>query len=203
MKIMRVSAVIALLIGTWAVPAFAQEFNFTYSDANYILSGVLTASPNGGSAYLVTGVTGTVAQTSAPGTTYALTLVPPGSVPKNAHGDNVYGQDDLIYPNQAALLSLCPNYGCAVGAGGLEFAFPDPPPLNGINGGSDIALFLNTAGGGAGAYGSVESAALGGYGQTTSGGTFTLSAVPDGGTTLALLGLAVAGLAGLRRKLSV
>ena len=44
--------------------------------------------------------------------------------------------------------------------------------------------------------------------QTNSGSpvidvTFTEFAVPDGGTTLALLGLAVAGMAGLRRKLSV
>jgi len=34
-------------------------------------------------------------------------------------------------------------------------------------------------------------------------GTFKLTSVPDGGTTLAFLGLAIAGLAGLRRKLSL
>jgi len=39
-------------------------------------------------------------------------------------------------------------------------------------------------------------------GQSSSGASFSATAVPDGGTTLLLLGLAVAGLAGLRRKLS-
>jgi hypothetical protein len=199
---MKIFAVTALLIGIGAVPALAQaNYNFTYSDANYILSGVLTASPDGGGVYTVTSVTGTVAQTSALATTYDLTLVPPNAVPSNHNGDNIYGQDDLIYPNQTQLLTLCPGYNCNLG--GLEFAFPAPPPLSGINGGSDIALFANVAGGGAGNYGSLESANLGGYDQVTSGGTFTLNAVPDGGTTLTLLGLAIAGLAGLRRKLSV
>jgi hypothetical protein len=185
------------LIGIGAVPALAQNYDFTYSDANYILSGVLTASPNGGGVYTVTGVTGTISYLG--GSAYALTLVPPGAVPTNANGDNVYGQDDLIYPGQAPLLTVDPNYN---GNGGIEFAFPAGGPLSGYNGGSDIALFANTSAGGPGGYGSLESANLGGYDKVTSGGTFTLSAVPDGGTTLVLLGLAVAGLAGLRRKLS-
>jgi hypothetical protein len=197
---MKIFAVIALMIGIGAVPAFADtNYNFTYSDSQYTLSGVLTASPDGGGVFTVTGVTGTVTWVGKPSSTYALTLVPPGDVPSNHNGDNIYGQDDLIYPNQAPLLTLCPGYNCAFG--GLEFAFPAPPPLSGINGGSDIALFANASGGGPGGYGSLESADLGGYVNTTSGGTFTLSAVPDGGTTLALLGLAIAGLAGLRRKL--
>jgi len=44
-----------------------------------------------------------------------------------------------------------------------------------------------------------------GYGGTTAPGAYAMDnlTVPDGGTTLALLGLAVAGLVGLRRKLSV
>jgi hypothetical protein len=41
------------------------------------------------------------------------------------------------------------------------------------------------------------------YSTAYVGPDFQFSAVPDGGTTLALLGLAVAGLVGLRRKLSV
>lgn len=196
-KEMKIFAVTALLIGIGAVPALAQNYDFTYSDANYILSGVLTASPNGGGVYTVTGVTGTISYLG--GSAYALTLVPPGAVPTNANGDNVYGQDDLIYPGQAPLLTVDPNYN---GNGGIEFAFPAGGPLSGYNGGSDIALFANTSAGGPGGYGSLESANLGGYDKVTSGGTFTLSAVPDGGTTLVLLGLAVAGLAGLRRKLS-
>jgi len=195
---MKIFAVIALLIGIGTVPALAADaqFNFTYSDANYLLSGVLTASPDGGGVYTVDAVTGTVALASNPSITYALTLVPAGAVPQNANGDNWYGQDDLLYLNGGPLLTVNPNYS---GNGGIEFAFPEPPPLSGINGGSDIALFANGSGG----YGSSESAGLGGYNNTTNtGGTFTLSAVPDGGTTLTLLGLAVAGLAGLRRKFS-
>src|ERR1035438_9696190 len=194
---MKKFAIVALMIGIGAVPALAQNYDFTYSDSNYILSGVLTASPDGGGVYTVTGVTGTISYQG--GSAYALTLVPPGAVPTNANGDNVYGQDDLIYPGQAPLLTLDPNYN---GNGGIEFAFPAGGSLSGYNGGSDIALFANTSAGGPGAYGSLESANLGGYANTTSGGTFTLSLVPDGGTTLVLLGLAVAGLAGLRRKLS-
>jgi hypothetical protein len=200
-KEMKIFAVTALLIGIGAVPALAQSYDFTYSDANYILSGVLTASPDGGGVYTVTGVTGTVAQTSAPSTTYALTLVPPGVVAENHNGDDLFGQDDLIYPGQTPLLTICPNWGCALG--GLLFAFPAGGALSGYNGGSDIALFANNgSGNGSGDYGSIEYSNLGGYGNLASGGTFTLSAVPDGGTTLVLLGLAVAGLAGLRRKLS-
>jgi hypothetical protein len=200
---MKVFAVIALLIGIGAAPALAvdAQFNFTYSDANYLLSGVLTASPEGGGAYLVTGVTnGTVTWTTAPpGTTstYALTLVPLGVQVRDIGGTDLWGQDDLIYPGQTPLLTPCPNWGCALG--GLQFAFPAGGALSGYNGGSDIALFANNL---LGDYGSQEYGDLGGYGNTTSGGTFTLSAVPDGGTTLLLLGLAIAGLAGLRRKLS-
>lgn len=41
------------------------------------------------------------------------------------------------------------------------------------------------------------------YGFTVLSNPFLVSAVPDGGTTLSLLGLALVGLAGLRRKLSL
>lgn len=194
---MKIFAVAALLIGIGAVPALAQNYDFTYSDSQYVLSGVLTATPDGGGAYTVTGVTGTVALASAPGTTYALTLVPPGVTAENHNGDNLWGQDDLIYPGQTSLLTVCPGWNCALG--GLLFAFPAGGALSGYNGGSDIALFANN---GSGDYGSIEYSNLGGYGNQGSNGTFTLAAVPDGGTTLTLLGLAIAGLAGLRRKFS-
>jgi hypothetical protein len=197
---MKVFAVIALLIGIGAVPALAADaqFNFTYSDANYLLSGVLTATPDGGGVYTVTGVTGgTVTWVGEPSTSYALTLVPVGVQVRNANGDDLWGQDDLIYPGQTPLLTLCPNGNCS--SGGLEFAFPAGGQLSGYNGGSDIFLFAN----GGTNYGSQEFSSLGGYNHVTPDGTFTLSLVPDGGTTLLLLGLAIAGLAGLRRKLSV
>jgi hypothetical protein len=134
-------------------------------------------------------------------------LVPPGAVPENANGDNLDGQDDLIYPNQAPLLTLCPNYGCPLG--GLEFSFPAPPPLSGINGGSNIALFANNSAGGSGNYGSVETGqpanSVGGYDLTTANGTFTLSAVPEP-STVSLLVTMLAGLGGLagvlRKKLT-
>jgi hypothetical protein len=62
-----------------------------------------------------------------------------------------------------------------------------------------------TDGGGPGYYASGEK--NGAYFPATAGwgesGTFSLTAVPDGGTTLSLLGLALVGLAGLRRKLSL
>jgi hypothetical protein len=188
---MKIFAVTALLLGIGTLPALAQtNFDFTYSDSNYILSGVLTATPDGGGVYTVTSVTGTVAQTSAPSTTYALTLVPPGTVPENHNGDNVFGQDDVIYPFQTPLLTVDPNYN---GNGGIEFAFPAPPPLAGVNGGSDIALFANNA---SGDYGSIEYSNLGGYGNLASGGTFTLATVPDGGSTALYLLLAGATMLG-------
>jgi len=183
-KFSLVSLVVASALAISPAVVNAQTYDFTYSDSNYVLSGVLTATPDGGGIYTVTGVAGTVAQASAPSIKYPLTLVPPYAVPSNHNGDNIYGQDDLIYPGQAPLLTLCPNYGCPFG--GLEFAFPAPPPLIGINGGSDIALFANTSV----SYGSLESANLGGYAITTSDGAFTLIAVPEGGLTALYLLLA-------------
>jgi hypothetical protein len=41
------------------------------------------------------------------------------------------------------------------------------------------------------------------YGDPSTTVNFSATQVPDGGTTLSLLGLAIAGLAGLRRKLSL
>ncbi len=189
---MKNLAVFALLLGSGAVPVLADtQFNFTYTDAQYTLSGILTASPNGGGIYTATGVSGTIFQNSDPTTTYALTLVPPGAVPSNHNGDNVYGQDDLLYLNQPLqLLTVNPSY---FGNGGIEFAFPAPPPLSGYNGGSDIALYAN----GSGDYGSYESANLGGYGNTVAtGGIFTLTAVPEPDALILLLTM-MAGVVGL------
>jgi hypothetical protein len=204
---MKKLAVIALMIGIGAVPAFAQNYDFTYTGGGYSMSGVLATTPAGGGANLVNSVTGTISFNG--GTAEPLTLVPPDVVPHNDNGDNLNGQDDLVYPGGTPLLTVCYNYGCPYG--GLEFAFPDLyAPLNpgdgGVDGGSDIAIYAQNGTGGTGNYGATETGkpanGFGGYDYQSGDGTFTLTAVPDGGTTLTLLGLAVAGLAGLRRKLS-
>jgi hypothetical protein len=199
---MRNLAVLTVFLMVFSGVALADvEFNFTYSDSNYSLQGILTASPDGGGVFTATSVVGTVAWLTGPDSTktYPLLLVPSGVVPENANGDNIYGQDDLLYPNNPLqLLTIDPSF---YGIGGLEFTVPAPPPLSSYNGGSNVVLYAN----GNGDYGSLESANLGGYDKITpTGGVFTLTAVPEPGVVILLVTMlaGLGGLAGvLKRKL--
>ena len=185
---MKKLAVIALLSGLGAVPAFAQNFNFTFTDSAYSAQGILVTTNEGGGAYLATSVIdGTITYL---GQSFDLTLVPAGTA-RDSGGTDFFGQDSLLYPNSPTQLLT---------ANGLIFQATAP----GL-GTSDVGIWAN----GPSDYIIQTSWILAGaplgtpaWVSNPSGGTFTLSAVPDGGTTLALLGLAVAGLAGLRRKLS-
>jgi hypothetical protein len=57
----RIACLFILVFAVALVPAMADTgFNFTYQDANYSLQGILTATPDGGGVFTVTGVTGTV-----------------------------------------------------------------------------------------------------------------------------------------------
>jgi hypothetical protein len=181
------------MIGIGAVPALAQtDFNFTFSDSQYTLSGVLAASPDGGGVYTATSVIdGTLTYL---GQTFDLTLVPVGNDARDSGGTDFFGQDNLLYPNSPTQLLTTDFLSFQATAPGLGTSNV------GIwaNGGDDYGIQTSwiLAGAPLGTPGWVTGSSL------FTGGTFTLSAVPDGGTTLLLLGLAVAGLAGLRRKLS-
>ena len=73
---MKILATIALLIGIGAVPALAQDYDFTFTDSTYSAQGILVTTNEGGGVYMVTSVIdGTL--TSYLATTFDLTLVPP------------------------------------------------------------------------------------------------------------------------------
>jgi hypothetical protein len=213
MKIMRVSAVIALLIGIGAVPALAQDptFNWTFgtSPTDPYGSGTFDATLVNGALYpglyqIVSG-TGTITDSagtfsvSVAGLTTSYNggaqglcdnVVDSSAVCNTMRGTNGTGQnftfDNLLYTGASL-------------AGGQPFdangiAFVDSVV------GQDFVLTTTSSSGNSGG------AEYCGPGATDCEGlspTLSVSLVPDGGTTLALLGLAVAGLAGLRRKLSV
>jgi hypothetical protein len=191
---MKKLAVIALMIGIGAVPALAQtDFNFTFSDSQYTLSGVFVATPDGGGVYTATSVIdGTLTYL---GQTFDLTLVPVGNDARDSGGPDFFGQDNLLYPNSPTQLLTTDSLIFQATARGLGTS----NVYIWANGSSDYGIETSwiLAGAPLGTPGWVTGSSL------YTGGTSTLSAVPDGGTTLLLLGLAVAGLAGLRRKLSV
>jgi hypothetical protein len=131
------------------------------------------------------------------------TFTPGGIIPagttNSAWSDNVV--DNLLSVDAGGNVSFNPNDPL----GGLGYT--DTTPL--FAGGPDNAYFFYLGGPGEGGTpGQYYEYQFAQSNQTGNGTplinvTFTEFAVPDGGTTLALLGLAVAGLAGLRRKLSV
>ena len=204
---MKKFAVIALMVGIGAVPALADQFNFSYSDSLFSMSGVLDTTQIASNEYLVTGVTN--GQITDANGTFALNLIPVGATPEDYNGDEFSGQDNLIFTSPSTnTLSVDTNFYNY--NNGLYFDFASPNALSGpdnINGGSDILISASNTSGAAGSYQSdaFYYVAPGdwGYNVITTGGNFALTPVPDGGTTLLLLGLAVAGLAGLRRKLSM
>jgi hypothetical protein len=169
--------------------ALAQNYNFTYTDGNVTATGVLDTTSLGGGIYGITG--GTIALTVTAGSGIAGTGVilsdpnGPGNLytlqnPPNSGGANLQ-IDNLFYPGLNPELT----------DNGFNFELTNTAYAGGIFG----SIWGNSASN----YGIFE----GNYNVYDSGaGNFSSSAVPDGGTTLLLLGLAVAGLAGLRRKLS-
>ena len=186
---MKTFAVIALLIGIGAVPALAQTIDFTYTNSSNVVvaSGWLTYDTS--TAYLPnntpTGITSpgynvTAGSISFAGSTLPLFLNPSVGA-QSTSPDGSYYYDDLFFPAGPAGLYL--DYD------GLLFGE-----------GTGNVVEINVWGNGETSMDSVWTDSTGGIWATQdNGGTF---AVPDGGTTLLLLGLAVAGLAGLRRKFS-
>jgi hypothetical protein len=190
---MKKFAIIAILIGVGAVPALAQNYDFTFTDSAYSAQGILVTTNEGGGVYLATSVIdGTLTYL---GQTFDLTLVPAGNDARDSGGTDFFGQDNLLYPNSPTELLTTDFLSFQATAPGLGTSNV------GIwaNGGSDYGIQTSwiLAGAPLGTPGWISGSGL------FTGGTFTLTYVPDGGTTLALLGLAIAGLAGLRRRFGV
>jgi hypothetical protein len=196
MKIMKVFALIALLIGIGAVPALAQMYDFTYTGSYFQATGTLDLV----SGLAVSG-SGTLTYDNGTVTTTPITLFPlnpamEGNISGDgirSNGTDLNGLDNLVFPGSNPLLD----------GAGLIFWMGSTAPAAALadtgthpNFGTVDAYNIYSSG----SYASIG--VLGGP-YTIDSGSFTLTSVPDGGTTLALLGLAVAGLAGLRRKLSV
>jgi len=166
---------IVMLVALTGVAFADVQFNFTYNDPMYSLQGVLTASPNGGGVFTATGVTGTLTYLS---NTYPLLLVPVGTVAVAAGGADLFGQDNLLYPNDPGQLLT---------SDAILFMVPTPTPVVGYNGGTAVALWGN----GGSNYSSWTFSGLGGYGAGTNNGSFTLTAVPEPGAVSLLIAMAL------------
>ena len=200
---MKKFAVIAILMGIGAVPALAQNYDFTFSSVvnSDSFSGTLVTSgaPSGGG-YDVTGggltiVSDNFTVVSNP-TFPATSTFPPGC------GSDCGTYDDVLFPNGGPA-NLLDTYGplfLSGGSGEYVEIWQAGNDGYGTNPGANTYGFWE-GNASNGYYGIVGPVSPGGWNYDV--GSFTITAVPDGGTMLALLGLAVAGLAGLRRKLSV
>ena len=205
---MKKFAVIVLMIGIGSVPAFADSFytlTATGTEANgqsVAINATLDLSAVSPGLFQVVGATGTVLDPW--GTTVSITGVTNSYV-------SPFSQDNLV--------SIPADFSAAGSSGqfwfdtnGLLFTTsintpgdaydagiaPDQYYPNGQYQFADTGA--NIAGTGPGGQVSYP---LGNWPYNTTDLSVTLTPVPDGGTTLALLGLALAGLAGLRRKLSM
>jgi hypothetical protein len=177
-----------VLAGSLAIApaAFGDvDFTFAYTGPEESATGTLTGSEIGSTGdYQITSAAITVTGSAFSGT---------GTLDTNVSDLAAYGADNEIYPSQNAVDRS--GYDLYLDLGGLLFTT-----------GSDV---YNLWGGDNNGYSSDnDSYSLSGRNGNYIDypGTLTLvaaAATPDGGTTLALLGLAVAGLAGLRRKLNV
>jgi hypothetical protein len=159
-----------------APTAFGDIFTFDYSSAVESATGTLIGSEIGSTGdYQIS--SGTIATT---GSAFTGT----GSIDTNPSDLVAYGADNELY-----FVGNGPD-GRDLDLGGLLFS-----TTNGLN---------NLWGGNNGGNGPSTSYSLSGRNGNYIDypGTFNVSA-PDGGTTLALLGLAIVGMAGLRRKLSL
>ena len=173
---MKILAVIALMIGIGAVPAFAQSWDFTYTNAVENATGTLMGTEIGiTDVWQITSGTISITGSAFSGT---------GIIDTNPADLASYGADNKLYPAGDA------SDGRLLDLGGLLFSTTNG--LNNLWGGDNHGNGPSTA----------YSLSGNGGNYIDYPGTFTIT-VPDGGTTLTLLGLAIAGLAGLRRKLSV
>jgi hypothetical protein len=160
------------------VPGFALADNYTWTFAGASISGsgVLTADSEGGGLYFITGGSGTIVDPSGTtAATFATCSFGNTCVVTNSGGDNG-SYDNLLYPTLSA--------GSQLSSTGIDLV-PGP----------DGTAFLNI-------WDSPSQSWAGwSYGSPAALSTpFTVSAVPDGGMTIMLLGGALVGLGTLRRR---
>jgi hypothetical protein len=179
--------VLALVVGL--VPAMADvTWSWTFTDNTGIvasgdLSGVLLSA---GAFNITSGTINDV--TIGLGSLYANPN--PGVQSSTPSGDGAT-YDDMLYPGNNPMIA--PNYGALLfyGTGNVGVS----------------AYEMQIWSDGANSYyryqGDPPASLPGGRNGPGDPGTFAIVATPDGGTTLSLLGLAIVGLAGLRRKLSL
>ena len=201
---MKKFAIIAILIGIGAVPAFADAiYDFTYNGGYFTATGTLDLNGSG----LALSGSGTLMYDSV---TTAITLFPlnaamladPSGNGVRAGGTDWNQIDNQVYVGSNPLVDgygLIFWTGSTTPTGALADSSIHPNFCEGIPSCAvDLfAIYSN----GPSSYSGFGAGPTGLYAGDN--GSFTLTAVPDGGTTLALLGLAIAGLAGLRRKLGV
>ncbi|MGA2373466.1 MAG: VPDSG-CTERM sorting domain-containing protein [Candidatus Korobacteraceae bacterium] len=167
--------------------ASATSLDFTYTSPTVTLSGVLDSTLISPGVYALTGgsvdVTASSSSGNLPTGTWNAIPDPTGTaIPYSCCG-GTFTYDQQGFPGQDPVVDLY----------GFMFQLSSTP-----------GDYLNIYSNGPGNYG-VTSAINGNLGVNVGSEvpTSVSLTVPDGGTTLALLGLVVAGLAGLRRKLSV
>jgi len=183
------AAAVVLLGGTVAL---ADSFSLTFADAsgNSNISGtaLVSAIPEIGGEYLLTGGTGSL-NYNLQGTSYSytMTVVPlpqgdsAGTIALSPNGGFLY--DNLMWPNAPSGLVVDSS-------AGLLFAIDDGTGVNELNIWGNGAGQFYTAFTGIAAYNYPVQDSV----------TFSVQPVPDGGMTLMLLGGSLVGLGALRRK---
>ena len=170
--------VLALVMGL--VPAMADNWTWTFTEgtSGVVASGTLSGSLIVAGEYNIT--SGTIIDSALLGANVG-TIYPNPIAPgvSTSPGYTAF-YTDLLFPEAAPLLDN----------NGLLFVGPGGVPEINIYSTGPIAYYKYL-----GEYG--------GAGAPGDPGTFAIVATPDGGTSLSLLGLAIVGLAGLRRKLSL
>jgi|ERR1019366_3316445 hypothetical protein len=192
---MKNFAVIALLIAAGAVPALADvTYNFTYTGSYFQATGSLDVN---GSGLAVSG-TGTLTWNNGTPQSEAITLL-------NLNGSSTVRADDgtdLIGVGQQVYVGSDP----VLDGAGVVFCISAACPAYTFPAHTGLWSPWGNGPGSYTSFGAQSSADSGGHLYNQDNGSFSLSpaaATPDGGTTLALLGLAVTALAVLRRKFSV
>ena len=176
--------------------ALADSFySFNFSDNDITVSGEFVTSdaviPSYPGAQQILSFTGTITDTNGGGAPWngAVSLYS-GTAFFNTPDFN--GVDNWFHPT---------GNGSIEGASGFQYFDGGGLVLSVIGGNDEWSIF----GEGGGTYGNYPGTGGDGYRDYVDGvpGSDLSISAPDGGTTLALLGLAIAGLAGLRRKLRV
>jgi hypothetical protein len=202
-KFTLVSFAIAAVLAISPTVVVAQVYDFTASGIEgngqaVNITATFDLTSLGGGTYLLTGASGSVLDPW--GNTLSITGVISAGSPGTVGYSNPYQFDNLVtipaaYAGQLTSgLSYFDGYGILLSTSNPGYYVGVAPNEYYADGNYQFADN--------GLNGSVTYPLAGNWPYDTADVTVSLTRVPDGGTTLALLGLAIAGLAGLRRKLS-